>query len=264
MLDLGGQISNFNQLNSRLIHLFDFKEVIFVIDGELVILLISLSKKEDVYLSHLENQEFFKNFFTNREVNEYLNKKKKFSWLYGRILAKISIIKLLKYSNLSYYPYNEIEILNNSPNKPVLNISGILNIKEINFSISHSQDKIVAIASFDQIGVDIEKIRNFSPSLIKKILTIKDFLKIFKCFTNYRALKSSESEICTTFWCIKEAVSKASGLGLKLDFRKTHIFIRNNKIFVNINNQNKMEIYFIKIIKEDNYIIAIAKRINKN
>ncbi|MFX0141460.1 MAG: 4'-phosphopantetheinyl transferase family protein, partial [Candidatus Hodarchaeota archaeon] len=140
----------------------------------------------------------------------------------------------------------------------------LINRKRINFSISHSHEKIVAIASFNQIGVDIEKIRNFSPRLLKKFLNPKDILKIFHFLSNYKTLKTSENEIYTTFWCMKEAVSKASGLGLKLDFRKMRIIIQNNKTFVKILNQNKKETYFIKVLEEDNYIIAIAKKINKN
>lgn len=263
-MDLGSQISNINQSNSKLIRLFDFKENTSVLDGELVVLLISLGKKEDFYPIHLENKEFFKIYFTDREINEYLNKKKKYFWLYGRLLAKTSIIKLLKYSNLNYIPYNAIEILNNSPNRPILNISELLNSKRINFSISHSLDKIVASASFNQIGVDIERIRNFSTRLLKKFLNPKDILKILHFLSNNTTLKPSENEINTTLWCIKEAVSKASGLGLKLDFRKMRIIVRNNETFVKILNQNKKEIYFIKILEEDNYIIAIAKKINKN
>ena len=51
MLDLGRKISNSNQTNTNLIHLFDFKEGSSVIDGQLVVLLSSLGKKEDFKLA---------------------------------------------------------------------------------------------------------------------------------------------------------------------------------------------------------------------
>ena len=155
-----------------------------------------------------------------------------------------------------------IRILDNTPSRPILITPEIPDKKKIYFSIAHSHEKIIAIASFSQIGADIEKIRKFPTRLLKKFLNTKDILKIFYILSNSKGFRISENEICTTFWCIKEAVSKALGLGLKLDFRKMKLHFRNNKIYVRILNQNENEIYFVKILKEDNYIIAIAKKLN--
>ncbi|MFX1451327.1 MAG: 4'-phosphopantetheinyl transferase family protein [Promethearchaeota archaeon] len=262
MLNILTEISNNVQFPLKLIHPFEFKEVIMNIRGEKAFLLISLGNKKDFYSLNLENHAYIQYFFRNEEIEEYLSKNKKYFWLNGRFLVKTAIIKLLKYSNLNYFPYTSIRIIKNTPNRPILIMPEISCNKRIFFSIAHSQEKIIAIASFSQIGADIEKVRKFPPRLLKKFLNPKDFLKIFHIFTKSKAFRLSENEIYTTFWCIKEAVSKATGLGLKLDFRKMALYFKNSKIYVKILNQNKNEIYFVKILKEDNYIIAIAKKLN--
>ena len=259
MLNILPKISNYDQFPLKLIHPFKFKEDIMIIQGEKAFLLISLGNKKDFYSQNLENQVCLQYFFNNEEIEEYLSKNKKYFWLNGRFLAKTAIIKLLKYSNLNYFPYTSIRILNNTPNRPILIMPEIPNNQMIFFSIAHSHEKIIAIASFSQIGADIEKIRKFSPRLLKKFLNPKDILKIFQILSDSKVFSLSENEICTTLWCIKEAVSKASGLGLKLDFCKMTLHFKNNKIYARILNQNENEIYFVKILKEDNYIIAIAK-----
>lgn len=260
MFDLEIQSLNFNQSYSILSQIFEFKEKIFMSQNELIVLLISIATKEKFYNFYPGIQKIFDYYFTEREKNEYLIKKKKYFWLYGRLLAKNAIKRILKYSNFGNYHDKEIQILNDSPNKPILKILKVKNNQKIYFSISHSYDKIVAISSLNQIGIDIEKIRNFSSHLLLKFLNPKDILKIFHYFTGNGDLKAAQNEIYTTLWCIKEAVLKASEQGLRLNFRDLEFNFNNNKIF--IKNFNENEIYNIKTLKEGNYIIAIAEKLN--
>ncbi|MHA1299175.1 MAG: 4'-phosphopantetheinyl transferase family protein [Candidatus Helarchaeota archaeon] len=265
MYRLNCQDTRSSQALTQAIPRFNYTEKLFVSQGKLIVLLVSTIEREDFNKSIEEIKKVNNLFFTQREFAEFSNKKKKCEWFYGRILTKKSIKKLLKYSDYGEFLENKLEIMDASPNKPILNI---INVKEnlgLNFSISHSLDKVCAISSFKQIGVDIEKIRNFSPRLLNKFLNPKDILKLFHCVIEYRALKISvsQNEIYTIIWCIKEAVSKASGLGLKINLRKLETNIKNNKIFVRLYDKKEDETYLINILKEDKYIIAIAEKLDK-
>ncbi|MHA1376882.1 MAG: 4'-phosphopantetheinyl transferase family protein [Candidatus Helarchaeota archaeon] len=242
---------------------FEFKEEFFLSQGKIIVLLMSLDENEDFNDSSEHVKKIKHEFLTDLEEAEYLGKKKKFYWLYGRILTKISIKKLLKYSGYNDFSEKKIEILSNHPNKPILKILSNQKNLGINFSISHSADRIVAVSGFNEIGIDIEKIRNFPPRLLKKFVNPKDILELFYCIVKSRNFEISQNELFTTIWCMKEAVSKASGLGLKLDLRKIKTQAKSNKIFVRLCNQKVDEIYTINILKEDKYIIAIAEKLNQ-
>ena len=241
--------------------LYKYNEKLFLSQGKLAVLLISVGRKQDFDSLSPQVIEILENCFTDKEKSEYFSKKKKFEYLYGRILTKRSIKKLMMYSDFGYHLEHHIEILNNKPNKPDLHIITPGNVPKINFSISHSLNKVVAVSSFNQIGVDIEKVRNYSPALLNKFLNPRDILKLFHCIVEYRGLSFSQNEIYTTIWCIKEAVAKASGLGLKINLRSMKTVYKNNKIFVILHNHGVDELYITNIMKECNNIIVLAEKL---
>jgi 4'-phosphopantetheinyl transferase len=105
---------------------------------------------------------------------------------------------------------DDLEILYKESGKPYL-------VSDVSVSISHSYDWLVILFSFNgnEIGVDIEKVRD-------KILSIKDKFLSTKELTD---LQDAPPEKYITYWCAKEAVYKV--LNIKgLNFAE-QIFIEN-------------------------------------
>ena len=123
--------------------LYKYNEKLFLSQGKLAVLLISVGRKQDFDSLSPQVIEILENCFTDKEKSEYFSKKKKFEYLYGRILTKRSIKKLLMYSDFGYHLEHHIEILNNKPNKPDLHFITPENVPKINFSISHTLNKVV-------------------------------------------------------------------------------------------------------------------------
>ena len=75
------------------------------------------------------------------------------------------------------------------------------------WSITHKTQYVAGVVAPTPIGIDIEKIRDFSQGLCKKTATDREW-----------ALANTEGESLLTFfrfWTSKEAVLKATGIGIK-------------------------------------------------
>ena len=88
----------------------------------------------------------------------------------------------------------------------------------IHWSISHKTRYVCGVVAPAQIGIDVERVRNFSEGLFKKTATEREW-----------ALADMESDSVMAFfryWTSKEAVLKATGIGIKdlLKCRVDHIF----------------------------------------
>ena len=139
--------------------------------------------------------------------------------------------------------YKVKEYLSQIFNTPINNIMFTLNEygkpyygKEIFFNISHSSDEIIIVFDKEEIGVDIERIKNINPKLLKKIATEKEQAEFdFEKFDiNFLKL-----------WTLKEAYFKFIGTGIT-DLKS----ISADEI------QNK---YYTETIIENEYIISIVK-----
>lgn len=124
--------------------------------------------------------------------------------LYANMLAKRELSKILGCA------IDEVVFSFGKNGKPLLE-----NDKDICFSISHS-GKYAAVAVADKpVGVDVEKIKPVSPSVINRVCTDseKDFLE-----------KSDNIDRdFIKLWTLKECAVKASGAGLA-DNLKNHTF----------------------------------------
>lgn len=91
--------------------------------------------------------------------------------------------------------------------------------KEVHFNISHSKDLVAVAVSRQNIGVDLEKIRDVNVKLIERYFTEKEkqYISINKINWQTRFFE---------VWTKKEALLKMSGLGLrvKLDELETREF----------------------------------------
>jgi len=90
---------------------------------------------------------------------------------------------------------------------------------DLQFNLSHTSDYVVlAVARGVHVGVDIEAARPIEPRLARRFFSPAENAALEKV--------QSPTEWNNTFfriWTAKEAVSKALGLGLELDFRSFDI-----------------------------------------
>lgn len=110
-------------------------------------------------------------------------------------------------------------------------------------SISHSDDAVLLAVSNEQIGVDIEKSREFSPHAEKRLFSEKEKTYLSLDDRNYRA---------TVLWTLREAVCKATGEGFA-DWFFNCEFVDDDCNILSVYNG-----YNLKVIEIDGYICTVA------
>jgi len=101
----------------------------------------------------------------------------------------------------------------------------------IHWSISHKTRYVCGVVAPLPIGIDIERVRNFSEGLFQKTATDREW-----------ALADMQTDSVMAFfryWTAKEAVLKATGIGIKdlLKCRVDHIF-DDNHLQIQYDGQN--------------------------
>lgn len=142
--------------------------------------------------------------------------KRKRQWLAGRVAAKDSVFFLLKSNGIASVFPQEMCVYNDDNGKPVLhpNVSTTVPVN-LHISISHKDQYAVAIADTQPVGIDIERIENFSESAINLAFSSQE---------NSLVLRAGEDRtLCfLRAWVAKEAYGKYRGTGLGghlLDYR---------------------------------------------
>jgi len=172
--------------------------------------IVSINQVNKVNLNH---------FLSVREMDSYLKtsiEKKQKSFVAGRIAGKLACLKAIKNVNLM-----DLEIVNDSEGefkgRPQLfykqNVLG-------NISITHSKD--LASATFDteeNIGIDLEFVCKRDIAFYKFNFTSKEKDIIGKFNSN------DFDKVVTLYWTAKEAMSKAMGIGLRVDARSFEVNI---------------------------------------
>jgi 4'-phosphopantetheinyl transferase len=92
----------------------------------------------------------------------------------------------------------------------------------IHWSISHKTRYVCGVVAPLPIGIDIERVRNFSDGLFQKTATEQEWALADMATDSVMAF--------FRFWTAKEAVLKATGIGIKdlLKCRISHIFDDNH------------------------------------
>lgn len=80
--------------------------------------------------------------------------------------------------------------------------------EKIFFNISHTENIVVCVISDKEVGIDIEKMREYNQGVAKKILNDDELKKV------------TTDKDYTKYWTIKEAVCKCEGTGIaNFDFK---------------------------------------------
>lgn len=113
--------------------------------------------------------------------------------------------------------------------------------KDKYFNISHSLGAVVLVVDEVNIGIDIEKIRDYKDDLKKYISSYEEM--------NYIDSNEKFFEV----WTNKEALVKAFGTGLKNNIKGIPALPLNSKRFY------EGTFYFNKTIKYNDYIITLSR-----
>lgn len=157
------------------------------------------------------------------------NKRKK-EWLAGRIGGKESIIHFLGQKGI-HVASNRIGILSRPSRAPYVVIDNE-EAANLNISISHSNELAVAAVSGDGIiglGVDIEIVEDRSASFSRVAFTLKEREYLEKSTVREFPLLS------TMAYTLKEAVTKALGIGLSVNTHDVEVFYADSKFPENWN-----------------------------
>lgn len=155
------------------------------------------------------------------------------------ILAEVLLKKALKDLSITCvfeYEYNEY-------GKPYLKDN-----KNIYFNISHSGEYVICVLSKDEVGCDIQEIKEVNIEGISKYYTKNEYLSIKK--------SANPKDLFYRFWTTKESYMKLIGKGFSFNLKDFDLSIEKEII----SNDNK---FFIKEIHINGYKCCICLT-NKN
>ena len=114
----------------------------------------------------------------------------------------------------------------------------------INFSISHSEDMIAVAIDDNELGIDVEKIKEVKNNIIDRVYS-KEEQKL------YSEKLLDDSFFCKT-WTKKESFAKSSGKGMNIDFDSITLDLESDF--------NEIKDYYINTIKlKDAYLSICGK-----
>ncbi len=216
------------------------------------------------------NNTYLTTFLSINEIQLFKHVKKnyrKYEWFFGRLLAKIAIIESLKQLNLKIPRFDKIEIVSNSSGMPRFIVHDDVNEKKylsnsIFFSIAHKFGNVVVASTLQNpVGIDIEKIRTFSHSFGNKFIRNLETDEL-SVFLKARNRVIDRNYIKTGIWCIKEATSKALGLGLKVDFQDMLIKCIDGKIFCIYDKNEERQMFIASLFEKNDYLTALIQKYN--
>lgn len=174
-------------------------------------------------------------------IKKYRRMKDKYEALLSELLIRYIIIKKLNICNYSI-KFNKGEF-----GKPFLE-----NISDFYFNISHSVEWIICAIDMENIGVDIEKIRN---------IKYKEVAQNFFSEGEYRFIFSNgEKEEQNNFfrvWTLKESYIKACGKGFAIPLKDFGIDINSKNISLE-KKDNDSDYYFKEIPIDISYKSSIC------
>jgi 4'-phosphopantetheinyl transferase len=153
--------------------------------------------------------------------------------------------RLFTQQGIKLYNFNEVddEIVYNNYGKPRLRYI------PLHFNISHTNNVVVCAFSYEEIGIDIEKITNIDMETFKPHLTKSEWDQI-------QTSKNKLSEFYN-FWTKKEAIIKLMGKGLSIPLNSFEV-IANVVVIEN----RKINIEPVPI--NNNYVCNVATFSNTN
>lgn len=125
-------------------------------------------------------------------------------------------------------------------------------VTSLKFNISHSQEKILVAVGTDEMGVDIEK--------IKPGFEFKDFIKSYFSSKEQNAIlnSSNANETFYKFWTRKEAVLKATGIGIIDNLKEIEICETEN-----LSNFSHIDLFNYSFKIDDSFFASVCTSVSK-
>ena len=171
-------------------------------ERSILILNFSLCKLEEIPQEAYAVTFFEMNELRKKKVERYMREQDKQRTILGEYLAKRLLAERFKKQPSDFI------IQSDENGKPyVQNVS-------CHISISHSENMVAAVVSDRPVGIDIEKIRPISFSLIQRVCTAKELAYVLKKELNAPRGQIENPDVLKRFfevWTTKEACFKCNG-----------------------------------------------------
>ncbi|WHE06162.1 4'-phosphopantetheinyl transferase superfamily protein [Thermoanaerobacterium thermosaccharolyticum] len=123
--------------------------------------------------------------------------------------------------------------------------------KNIFFSISHSREWASIAVDCDNLGVDIEKIRDINLNVAKRFFSMEECNDMMK--------KDDKIDYFFTLWTLKESYVKALGKGLYVPLKSFTVKLEKE---IKLYGENKNEFYFKQFNIDAGYKLAVCAQNN--
>lgn len=154
---------------------------------------------------------------------------------------------LINYAVKQYFPgvVEPVKYYYNNNGKPFIEGNPLY------FSLSHSGNYSACAISDNEIGIDIELMRDINLNIAKKFFTQKEYEYI---------ISKPEKKIEHFFdiWVLKESYMKATGYGLSLGLRNFSFIIDDSEKIDVLHKGEKKIFNFLKFLIDDKYKLAIC------
>ena len=138
------------------------------------------------------------------KIDAYKPQKSKLLSLAAGILVK----KALENEGILNYEFRE-----GSAGKPY-----IIGYDNVFFNLSHSGEKAIIAVSDGEVGIDIEKNKDFNRSLAEFVFDENERAIV-------ESLSDDKSKLYTALWTAKESIMKFYGKGISMEPKKIHLDI---------------------------------------
>lgn len=128
--------------------------------------------------------------------------------------------ELLYIGLLNEYGIEEDEVIHNASGKPSLKEN-----RSIHISIAHCAHAVTVILSKNRVGIDIERVRNFSSFAAGRVLSQHELEELEK--------SGRKDDVFFRYWTLKESYIKALGCGFSYPVKKLRISMPDEKVLSN-------------------------------
>jgi len=173
-------------------------------------------------------------------VKDRLSNSSKLQTISGELLARYSIGEYLE------KPNQEIKLVFGKKGKPHIG-----NLKNIHFNISHSGQYIVCAVGPNELGIDVERIREVNLRIAERFFSSSEI---------HDLMQLPEEERMTyfiTLWTIKESFLKAIGRGLTQHLNSFTI-VKNDTIYQLTGNRKAEKYGIITHQLSEDYLMAVC------
>ncbi len=170
-------------------------------------------------VNNLKQQETFEYWYSKMSTDR---KKKIDSYCFEKDKLLSLAAGILLYKSLEKIGIHKVNIDYTETGKAFLS-----DYTDIHFNLSHAGEIAVCAVSDEEVGVDIEEVRNFKKPVIKYICNDSE-LKYIE--SNYINIDLNPDETLTSLWTMKESLMKHVGKGLLISPKDISIDLENSKL----------------------------------